>query len=164
MKKFVWALSALSLAYSALAVNVVGKYNGKHTIDFSPTKDSIRKNAGGKKMTPDQIKMATNGIDAQAKMIDAISIKLELKKDGTLTIEQTNGAKGKPQTDNGKWTLKGNKITLSGLSKNDKGPKELMGTVSKDGKSLFFDLSDEMKKQPTGGFAAPKGSMTFKRA
>lgn len=165
MKRFIVTLSVLTLAFSAMAANVVGKYNGKLNLDMSALKKSIKDKAA--KGTPEQKKQAEQGIaaiDAQMKILNNSVIKLELKKDGTLSMEQSMN--GKPESETGKWTAKGNAITLTNLSSKNGGPKELTGTISKDGKTLFFDLTSEIKKQSAknGVNAGVKGSLTFKRA
>ncbi len=165
MKKVVIMVSAMALAYSAFAANVVGKYNGKLNIDLSAIKKMVQEKAAkGDANAKQQAEQALKMIDQQGKMIASSVIKLELKKDGTLTLVQT--VNGKTENETGKWTAKGNSITISNLTGKNGGPKSLTGTISKDGKTLFFDLSDEMKKQAAkrAGQPAPKGSLTFKRA
>lgn len=165
MKKVVIMVSAIALAYSAFAANVVGKYNGKLSIDLSAIKKSVKDRAAkGDANAKQQAEQALKMIDQQAKMIGDSVLKLELKKDGTLTLAQT--VNGKTENETGKWTAKGNSISITNLTGKNGGPKTLNGTISKDGKTLFFDLSEEMKKQAAKrpGQPAPKGSLTFKRA
>jgi len=161
MKKFVFVLSALSLSLSVLAVDAVGKYNGKISVDLSSVKKMVKDKAA--KATPDQKKQAEqilSVIDAQQKSMNAAVLKLELKKDGTLTLQQTMG--GKKENETGKWSAKGNTIKISNLNGKGNGPKEMTGTISKDGKTLFFDLTKEIQKQGPQT-AKATASITFKK-
>lgn len=165
MKKIAFLAAGLVLSVSAFAVDATGKYNGKLTLDFTKVKAALK--AKGDKQGGDAKKQAEQAvamIDAQSKMINSSVLKLELKKDGTLTLAQT--VNGKTENETGKWSAKGNAITLTNLTGKNGGPKELKGTISKDGKVLFFDLSSEIKKQSAkslAGMPSPTGNLTFKR-
>ncbi|MBI1331726.1 MAG: hypothetical protein GC165_02485 [Armatimonadetes bacterium] len=164
MKRILISLPILALSMAALAVDVTGKYNGKLSIDATAMKKGmVSKAAKGTDAEKKQAQQIVTAIDQQVKAANASVLKLELKKGGTLTLVQTIA--GKTETDSGKWTLKGDTITLSNLTSKGGGPKTITGKVSKDGKTLSFSLDEEMKKQGAAmGAPAPTGSLTFKKA
>ena len=155
MKKFVLTSFALALTLSAYAADATGKWNGKLNMDLSGIRKMIQQKAASapsdkKAQIAQQVKM----LDQTEKVMSKATISLELKKDHTLSITQTTG--GKPQSDKGKWTQTGNKIKMFGFANSTQGPKEMTGTISANGKTMFFDLSDEMKKEAAK--RAPKGT------
>lgn len=169
ISRIVFSASLAMLSIHAFAADVVGKYNGKITMDMSAARAAVQKEAA--KATGDkkkQIEAQLSMIDGVKKMTEGMTLKLELVKGGVAKISQT--ANGKSSTENGKWTLNGSKIRLFGFSGKTGGPKELNGVVKNNGKVLFFDMSDEVKKQTAargGGAAqaalAPKVSISFNR-
>ena len=166
MKKLILSSLILTFAISAFAADVTGKWNGKLNIDLSGVKkmirDKVAKGTAEEKKKADQTLAA---VDAQQKMLGTTSFVLNLIKGGTLTLSHI--ANGKTTNETGKWSLKGNTMTLSNLSSKNNGPKELTATLSKDGKSLFIDLTKELKKNPASagpGGDSIKGSISFKKA
>ena len=152
MKKFVLTTFALALTISAYAADATGKWNGKLSMDLSGVRKMIQQKAASapvdkKAQIAQQVKM----LDQTEKIMSQATLKLELKKDHTLSIIQTMN--GKAESDSGKWTQTGNKVRMFGFMKTTQGPKEMTGTLSANGKSIYFDLSDEMKKE-----AAKKGA------
>jgi hypothetical protein len=81
-----------------------------------------------------------------------LSIKMNIKKDGTYAAETTGAPGGQGQKDTGKWVKSGTKITFT----DSKGQKQEM-TLSKDGATI--------SGEPPAG-QGPKGLMTitFKKA
>jgi hypothetical protein len=146
MKKFIMASLIATLAISAFAADPTGKWNGKITMDLSSVKAMIKKDAA--KLTGDKKKQAESQIsmiDLNEKAFAKAVIKMEMKKDHTLSITQTMN--GKSENDAGKWSQVGAKVKMFGFSAKNGGPKEMNGVLSANGKSLIIDLSEEMKKQ-----------------
>jgi hypothetical protein len=167
MKKLILTPFTLALALSAFAADATGKYNGKITMDLSGVRKMIQQKSASvpadkKAMVAQQIKM----LDQTEKMMGKATISLELKKDHTLSITQTMN--GKAQSDKGKWTQMGNKVKMFGFSNASQGPKDMTGAISPNGKSIFFDLTDEMKKEAAKKGAPPgfsgKMSINFTKA
>ena len=168
MKKFILASFVAALSISAFAADVTGKYNGKIMMDLSSIKAMIKKEAAKltdakkKKEVESQIAM----IDLNEKSFATAVVNLELKKDNTVAISQSMNKN--TETDSGKWSQVGNKVKMFGFSAKRGGPKEMNGVVSANGKTIVFDLSEEMKKQAIqrGGPANFSGKMviTFNRA
>jgi hypothetical protein len=167
MKKLILASFIAALSMSAFAADATGKYNGKVSMDLSSVKSMVRQQAA--KLTGDKKKQVEGQIamiEMQEKSFAKAVINLELKKDRSVAISQSMG--GKNKSDAGKWSQSGNKVKMYGFSSKDGGPKEMSGVLSADGKSLIFDLSEEMKKQASkngapAGFAG-KMVISFKRA
>lgn len=117
----------LAVAASSLAqTKVAGSWNGKIVLD----KAMIPKGKDAKEQA---------AIDAKVKEYNSARISLVLKADNTFT-SKTNA--GQNKTMEGKWSISGNKLTLSGKKLNG---KELTGKlatatqvfdISKDGKSM----------------------------
>jgi len=167
MKKVIFASLIAGLTVSAFAADATGKYNGKVSMDLSSVKDMVRKEAA--KLSGDKRKQVESQIamiESQEKGFAKATISLELKKDHSLSISQSMSGKSKSEA--GKWSQAGNKVKMFGFSGKDGGPKEMSGVMSADGKTIVFDLSDEMKKQAAkngapAGFAG-KMVISFKRA
>jgi hypothetical protein len=167
MKKFILASFIAAFTVTAFAADATGKYNGKVSMDLSSVKNMVRKEAA--KLTGDKKKKVEGQIamiEMQEKGFAKAVISLELKKDRSLSISQSMSGKSKSEA--GKWSQSGNKVKMFGFSGKDGGPKEMNGVMSADGKSIIFDLSDEMKKQASkngapAGFAG-KMVISFKRA
>lgn len=166
MKKILLVSCALGLAFSAFAADVTGKWNGKMKMDMGGMKKQIQAKAA--KMTGDAKKQALMGIsqiELAEKTLGKSVIQMELRKDGVVII--SDKMSGKQEKDQGKWKLTGNKIVLSGFTGKNGGPKVMNGVVMDGGKTLFFDLSDEMKKQARSRGAQAnvdgKLTLTFKR-
>ena len=167
MKKFILVSFIAACSVSAFAADATGKYNGKIVMDLSSVKAMIKQQAA--KMPADKRK----GIESQLTMIESNEksfakavVKLELKKDHSVSITQSMNSKN--ESDSGKWSQVGNKVKMFGFSSKNGGPKEMNGIMSANGKSIVFDLSEEMKKQATkngapAGFAG-KMVITFNRA
>lgn len=159
--------STAMLALNAFAADIVGKYTGKVSMDMSAARSAVQKQAA--KLTGEKKKQLESQLtmfDSVKKVTEAMTLKLELVKGGVAKISQT--ANGKSTTENGKWTLTGNKVKLFGFSGKSGGPKELNGVVKNNGKVLFFDMSAEVKKQtaamgPAQAALAPKVSISFNR-
>ena len=167
MKKFAllsFAMAALTV--SAFAADASGKWKGKITMDLSAVKKMIRQKEAG--LAADKkaaMEKQVSSIEMTEKMMSASTVTMELKKDGSVTIAQT--VNGRTENDKGKWKQSGNKVTLSGFTKGN-GPKEMTGVLSANGKSLNFDLSEEMKKEAAkngapAGFSGKVG-LSFNKA
>ena len=130
------------MAVSAMAADVTGTWNGKMSMDFSEARKQLAKApAAEKKQAESQMAMAEG-------MFKSMVFKLELKAGGVASMTAPGGPMGgKPKTETGKWSLSGNKLMVSGLSKNDKGPKEMTGMLSANGKTLTFDMTAIAKKE-----------------
>jgi hypothetical protein len=155
MKKLIFATIATAISISALAADCTGKYNGKITMDLSGIKKMIQSKmasmpADKKAGVSQQLAMMDQTEKAFAKAV----VKLELKKDHSVAITQSMN--GKSESDSGKWSQTGNKVKMYGFSAKNGGPKEMSGILSTNGKSLVFDLSEEMKKQAVKN-GAPAG-------
>ena len=146
---------ASSMAFSAFAADVTGKWSGKMVMDMAAMEKEMASKMGA--MKPEQQKMIKSQMGMAKSMLAAMVFKMELKKDGTYTMT-TSGAPGQKgdKAETGKWTLKGNTITVTG-SKSGQGPKVLTGTVSGNGKTITFDISKVAKEQATKQ-GAPKGT------
>ena len=162
MKKLAFASFALALTLSAYAADATGKWNGKIVMDLSSIKKMIQKQAAS---APADKKAGINQqiamMDKTEKMMGASTIVMELKKDGSVSISQTTG--GKSQSDKAKWSQSGNKIKITGMGAKQGGPSEMIGTVGPTGKTLYFDLSDQMKKEAAkrGAPAGMSGKMAL---
>ena len=146
MKKLIFTSFVAALSMACFAASATGKWNGKITMDLSGIKKMIQQKTG--KVTPEQKKqvdMQMTMIDANEKAFAKAIVTMELKKDGTVSISQSMN--GKTEEDKGKWIQAGNKVKMFGFSAVNGGPKEMNGVLGSTGKTLFFDLSDEMKKQ-----------------
>lgn len=135
----VLAVSALALSLSAYAADITGKWTGKLDVDAKAMEAQIAAQMKG--MTPEKRKQAEPFIAMAMQAIKNMKVTLQVNKDGTFTSTTVGapGAKG-PQTDKGRWTLKGNQLTMTG-DKKDKGPNSLVGTVSSNGKTIVFDMT-----------------------
>ncbi|MEI7575287.1 MAG: hypothetical protein WCK51_00210 [Armatimonadota bacterium] len=157
----VLAVSALALTLSAYAADITGKWTGKINMDMKEAKAAAIKaaEAGGKKMTPEQVKMMDQQMAMGMSMVSGIRMNAVLMKGGKYTMTTTGGPGAqKPQTEEGTWTMKGNQVTMTG-SKSSKGPKTLVGTLSSNGKTITFDVSKQAQEQASKS-GAPKGMKT----
>jgi hypothetical protein len=162
MKKFIMASLFATMAISAFAADPTGKWNGKINMDLSGVKAMIKQQSA--KLTGDKKKAAEGQmamIDLNEKAFSKAVIKMEMKKDHTLSITQTMN--GKSESDAGKWSQVGTKVKMFGFSAKNGGPKEMNGVLSANGKSLIIDLSEEMKKQAikSGAPAGFSGKMVI---
>lgn len=162
MNKFILASFVAVLSVSSFAADATGKYSGKIMMDLSGVKAMLKQQAA--KLSADKKK----GLDGQIAAIDANEkafakavIKMEMKKDHSLTISQSMS--GKSETDSGKWSQTGNKVKLYGFSGKNGGPKEMNGVLNASGKVLTVDLSNEMKQQAikNGAPASFSGKMVI---
>jgi hypothetical protein len=166
ISRIILVASTAMLALNAFAADVTGKYTGRISLDLSDVKKMIQGMAA--KAPADKKGQMTSQLamlDSAKKATEAMTLKLELKKGGVATIEQSQGKQTKKET--GKWAVNGTKIRMFGFTGTSGGPKEFSGVVKDGGKTLFFDLSAEMQKQAAAG-GAPKGTggkltLTFKR-
>ena len=146
MKKFALASIALALTLSAYAADASGKWKGKISMDLSGFKAMVKQKAASvpadKKA---QVTQQLAAMDQAEKMMAKAVISMELKKDGSVVMNQTMN--GKSEGDTGKWTQSGNKVKITGMNAKKGGPKEMTGSISSNGKGLLFDLSADMKKQ-----------------
>ena len=163
MKKFVLASFALALSISAFAADATGKWNGKFKMDLSGVKKMVQSQA---KMTAEQKAQQMKQLDGAEKVMSSATIKMELKKDHTVSVAQTTN--GKTKNDTAKWTQTGSKVRVFDFKLKDGGPTEMTGVISANGKTIVFDLSNEMKKQAQakGAPAGFNGKMmiTFTKA
>ena len=162
MKKLIFTSFVAALSMASFAASATGKWNGKITMDLSAIKKMIQQQAGkASEEKKKQVNMQMTMIDANEKAFAKAVVTMELKKDGTVSISQSMN--GKTEKDSGKWTQSGNKVKMFGFSAKNGGPKEMNGVVGSTGKTLFFDLSDEMKKQAIkkGAPASFSGKMSI---
>jgi hypothetical protein len=155
MKKLILASFIAAFSMSAFAADAAGKWNGKIKMDLSSAKKMIQqKVASAPAAQKENANKQLAGMAQTEKMMSSAVLKLELKKDGTVSLVQTAG--GKSNTETGKWTQTGNKIKMFGFSSKRGGPSEMNGVLSANGKTLAFDLSDDMNKQAAKN-GAPAG-------
>ena len=146
MKKLILASFLVAISVSAFASTATGKWNGKVKFDLSDVKNKIKQEsakagAAQKAKAEADIAKAT----ANEQVFAAAVVKMDLKKDGTVSISQS--IRGKSDSDKGKWSQSGNKIKLYDLSGKNGGPTAMNGVMGANGKTIVFDLSDEMKRQ-----------------
>lgn len=161
LSRTILAVSALALSLSAYAADITGKWTGKISIDMKAAKEQAIAQAskGGKKLTPEQIKMMDQQMAMGMSMVTAIRMNAVIEKGGKYTMTTTGGpGSQKPEVETGTWTQKGNQITMTG-SKSSKGPKTLVGTLSGNGKTITFDVSKQAKDQAAKN-GAPKDFKT----
>jgi hypothetical protein len=152
------------MAVSAMAADVKGTWNGKMSMDFASLRGQLAK------AKPDQRKMAESQMAMAENLFKTMVFKLELKAGGVAVFTSPEGPMGgKSKSETGTWTLSGNKLVVGGMSKKDKGPKELNGIVSANGKSIVFDMTavaqKEAAKNPNAkGQKIPAMLLTFSKA
>ena len=162
MKKLILASFLAAISISAFASTAAGKWNGKVKFDLSDVKNKIKKESakavGAQKVKADaDVAKAT----ATEKSFGEAVVKMDLNKDGTVSISLS--MRGKTDIDKGKWSQSGNNVKLYGLSGKNGGPTVMNGILDAKGKTMVFDLSDEMKRQATqkGAPAAVKIKMSI---
>jgi hypothetical protein len=128
MRVFIAGALALSIVATAVAAPTpVGKWNGKVSIPTPPESANA---------TPEQKAMINKMLDGVRKMV----IKLEIKANNTYTLTAPSSPMdpSKVSTNPGKWTLKGNVVTLKD-EKNTTSPAQEF-VLSKDGKTMTADI------------------------
>jgi hypothetical protein len=127
MRVFIAGAIALSIVTTAVAgPSPVGKWNGKVTVPTPPASANA---------TPEQKAMINKMLDGVRKMV----IKLDVKANNTYTITSpTPMDPTKVTTSPGKWTMKGNIVTLKD-DKNTSSPAQEF-VLSKDGKTMSADI------------------------
>jgi len=127
MRVFIAGVIALTVVATAVAAPTpVGKWNGKVSVPTPPASASA---------TPEQKAMINKMLDGVRKMV----IKLDVKANNTYTITSpTPMDPSKSTTSPGKWTLKGNVVTLKD-DKNTTAPAQEF-ILSKDGKTMTADI------------------------
>jgi hypothetical protein len=124
------------IAVNAFAADVSGKWKGKVELDLAAIKKMMSKEFAN--MTPEQSKQIESGMKMRMEAVKNAVFDLTIEKDGTYTMK-TPALMGKAsREEKGKWTLKGNKITMY-IPKPGSGPNSVTGTLSADGKTITID-------------------------
>lgn len=152
------------LAVSAFAADVTGKWTGKINVDMSKVMAMMQKRMA--QATPEQKKQVEAGMKMASDMLKNSKLDLTLNKNGSYVMKTPAMMQSPAKEDKGTWKVTGNKITLMDPKAGKNGMKELVGTVSADGKTITFDVSTQAQAQAKKQGAKdeiPKTVMTFKR-
>jgi hypothetical protein len=158
--------AALSISASAFAPNLTGNWKGKMSMDMAALKKKIE--ASSSKMSPEQKKQVQAQMSMAENMFKTMVFDLNVKGDGTYTMKSPAGmGKGSGGLETGKWTLKGNTVTMT--DNNAKaGMKVISGNLAKNGRTIVFDLSSvakaEAAKRGGKGADVPPMLLTFTKS
>ena len=149
------------IAVNAFAADVSGKWKGKVEVDFAAIKKQMSKQFAN--MTPEQSKQIESGMKMGMDAVKNAVFDLTIAKDGTYTMKTPALMGQASREEKGKWTLKGNKITMND-PKAASGPKSITGTLSADGKTITIDMTQAAQANAKGsGMTPPKTTMIFKK-
>lgn len=110
------------IAVNAFAADVSGKWKGKVEVDFAAIKKQMSKQFAN--MTPEQSKQIESGMKMGMEAVKNAVFDLTIAKDGTYTMKTPALMGQASREEKGKWTLKGNKITMND-PKAASGPKSV---------------------------------------
>jgi hypothetical protein len=140
--KALLAILGMYLAAASSGTTPVGKWRGKMNANIEKQVKAVQQTM--KTLPPEQQGYAKGHItvlEAQKRGFEAMPpLLFEFKKDGSVNIiTETGQTNAKPRVI--RWKQKGDRITIFDYSPRSPNHRDISGAVSKDGKSIKFDLT-----------------------